>query len=40
MEGAEAAGSGEATLGLSRSQALRLIAAQSFARQVTILPRG
>lgn len=30
----------EATLGLTRAQALRLIAAQSFARQVTILPVG
>jgi Flp pilus assembly protein CpaB len=39
-EGAEADGSGEATLALTRAQALRLIAAQSFARQVTILPRG
>jgi Flp pilus assembly protein CpaB len=29
-----------ATLGLTRSQALRLIAAESFARQVTVLPRG
>jgi Flp pilus assembly protein CpaB len=29
-----------ATLGLTRGQALRLIAAESFARQVTILPRG
>lgn len=28
------------TLGLSRSQALRLIAAQSFARRVTVLPGG
>jgi Flp pilus assembly protein CpaB len=36
------AGAGEATvtLGLTRSQALRLIAAQSFARRVTVLPRG
>jgi Flp pilus assembly protein CpaB len=38
--GTEAEGGGEATLALTRPQALRLIAAQSFARQVTILPRG
>lgn len=39
-----AEGSGEstaaATLGLTRGQALRLIAAESFARQVTLLARG
>jgi Flp pilus assembly protein CpaB len=29
-----------ATLGLTRNQALRLIAAESFARQVTLLPGG
>ncbi len=29
-----------ATLGLTRPQALRLIAAESFARQVTVMPRG
>jgi Flp pilus assembly protein CpaB len=29
-----------ATLGLSRPQALRLIAAESFARRVTVIPRG
>ncbi len=29
-----------ATLGLTRHQALKLIAAESFARQVTLLPRG
>jgi Flp pilus assembly protein CpaB len=29
-----------ATLGLTRRQALRLIAAESFARQVTLLPEG
>ena len=29
-----------ATLGLTRRQALRLIAAESFARKVTILPAG
>jgi hypothetical protein len=35
-------GPGEATvtLGLTRSQALRLIAAESFARRVTVIPRG
>jgi Flp pilus assembly protein CpaB len=36
------AGEGEtaiATLGLTRSQALRLIAAESFARRVTVIPR-
>ena len=35
-------GAGEATvtLGLTRPQALRLIAAQSFARRVTVIPRG
>lgn len=34
-------GSGEATatLGLTRSQALRLIAAESFARRLTVIPR-
>lgn len=36
----EAAGTAEATLGLTRPQALRLIAAESFARQVTVMPRG
>lgn len=35
-----AAGTAAATLGLTRRQALRLIAAQSFARRVTILPGG
>lgn len=34
--GADAA----ATLGLTRRQALRLIAAESFARRITVLPRG
>jgi Flp pilus assembly protein CpaB len=34
------AGEATATLGLTRSQALRLIAAESFARRVTVLPRG
>jgi Flp pilus assembly protein CpaB len=35
-------GTGEATatLGLTRPQALRLIAAQSFARRLTVIPRG
>lgn len=33
-------GAAAATLGLTKAQALRLIAAESFARQVTILPRG
>ncbi len=37
---ADATGTAEATLGLTRSQALRLIAAESFARQVTVMPRG
>jgi hypothetical protein len=36
----EVAGVAEATLGLTRPQALRLIAAESFARQVTVMPRG
>jgi Flp pilus assembly protein CpaB len=34
------AGEATATLGLTRGQALRLIAAQSFARRVTVIPRG
>jgi Flp pilus assembly protein CpaB len=39
--GEEVAGDGAAaTLGLTRHQALRLIAAESFARRVTLLPRG
>ncbi len=33
-------GEATATLGLTRSQALRLIAAESFARRVTVIPRG
>jgi Flp pilus assembly protein CpaB len=33
------AGEATATLGLTRPQALRLIAAESFARRVTVLPR-
>jgi Flp pilus assembly protein CpaB len=36
----DAAGAAEATLGLTRRQALRLIAAESFARQVTVMPHG
>jgi len=36
----DATGIAEATLGLTRAQALRLIAAESFARQVTVMPRG
>jgi Flp pilus assembly protein CpaB len=36
----EAGGTAAATLGLTRPQALRLIAAQSFARRLTILPGG
>jgi Flp pilus assembly protein CpaB len=39
-EGAAAEGIAAATLGLTRRQALRLIAAESFARRVTLLPRG
>jgi len=33
-------GAAAATLGLTRRQALRLIAAESFARELTLLPRG
>lgn len=33
------AGAATATLGLTRPQALRLIAAQSFARRITVIPR-
>jgi Flp pilus assembly protein CpaB len=39
-DGIEGEGVAAATLGLTRRQALRLIAAESFARQVTLLPRG
>lgn len=39
-DGMAADGTTAATLGLTRKQALRLIAAQTFARQVTILPGG
>jgi len=35
-----AAGAAVATLGLTKRQALRLIAAESFARKVTLLPTG
>jgi len=38
--GEGAPGEATATLGLTRPQALRLIAAQSFARRVTVIPRG
>jgi Flp pilus assembly protein CpaB len=34
------AGEAAATLGLTRSQALRLLAAQSFARRTTVIPAG
>jgi pilus assembly protein CpaB len=36
----DVAGAAEATLGLTRGQALRLIAAESFARGVTVMPEG
>jgi Flp pilus assembly protein CpaB len=36
----DAGATADATLGLTRAQALRLIAAESFARQVTVMPRG
>jgi Flp pilus assembly protein CpaB len=39
-DGAAAEGVAAATLGLTRGQALRLIAAESFARRVTLLARG
>ncbi len=39
-DGNAAEGVAAATLGLTRGQALRLIAAESFARQVTLLARG
>jgi Flp pilus assembly protein CpaB len=39
-DGMAAEGIVAATLGLTRRQALRLIAAESFARQLTLLPRG
>lgn len=40
VEGTGEADSATATLGLTRAQALRLIAAESFARRVTLIPRG
>ncbi len=39
VEGSGEADSATATLGLTRAQALRLIAAESFARRVTLIPR-
>jgi Flp pilus assembly protein CpaB len=39
-DGVEAEGVAAATLALTRGQALRLIAAESFARRVTLLARG
>jgi Flp pilus assembly protein CpaB len=39
-EGQAAGEASAATLALTRDQALRLIAAQSFARRITLLPRG
>jgi|SRR5215218_4984966 len=39
-DGAEGEGVAAATLALTRGQALRLIAAESFARRVTLLARG
>lgn len=39
-DGTAAEGLAAATLGLTRGQALRLITAESFARRVTLLPRG
>ncbi len=39
-EGGESGEAAKATLGLTRRQALRLIAAESFARKVTLLPGG
>lgn len=38
--GEGAPGEATATLGLTRPQALRLIAAENFARSVTVIPRG
>lgn len=40
VDGPGPAGSSSATLGLTRSQALRLIDAESFARKLTLLPEG
>ena len=39
-DGGGPGGTAAATLGLTRRQALRLIAAESFARQLTVLPAG
>jgi hypothetical protein len=39
-DGAPAEGTAEATLALTRRQALRLIGAESFARRLTLLPGG
>jgi Flp pilus assembly protein CpaB len=39
-DGVEGEGVAAATLGLTRRQALRLIGAESFARHLTLLPRG
>jgi hypothetical protein len=39
-EGPGVGASASATLGLTKRQALQLIAAESFARKVTLLPRG
>jgi Flp pilus assembly protein CpaB len=39
-DGMEGEGVAAATLGLTRDQALRLIAAESFARRITLLARG
>lgn len=39
-EGTGPGASAAATLGLTRRQALRLIGAESFARRITVLPRG
>lgn len=40
LDGPGPGGTAAATLGLTRSQALRLIAAESFARELTLLPGG
>ena len=39
-EGEEPGAAAEATLGLTRAEALRLLAAESFARRLTLLPEG
>jgi Flp pilus assembly protein CpaB len=38
--GEEGPGEASVTLGLTRSQALRLLAAESFARRITVIPAG